>query len=138
MAVLIAQAPAVVFIVTSRERLNLRHEWIVDVPGLSVPPPGPIERVADYSALQLLAEGVERVLGRTLAPEEWPPAARICQLVAGLPLALELVAAWTRTHPFAEIVREIEQNLDFVAAPLIDLPERHRSLRAVFNQSWHC
>ena len=54
----------------------------------------------------------------------------------GLPLAIELAAAWVRTLTLAEIVQEMERSLDFLNASLRDLPERHRSLRAVFDASW--
>ncbi len=137
LAELIALTPQVVFIVTSRERLNLSAEWIVDVTGLSVPTSDHADHWSNYSAMQLFASCVERLHGQqALNIDDGPWVARICRLVAGLPLAIELVATWTRSRSYADIVREIERSLDFVAAPLRDLPERHRSLRAVFDHSW--
>jgi len=62
--------------------------------------------------------------------------ARICQLVEGMPLAIELATAWLRALTCREIVQEIQQNLDFLTTSLRDLPERHRNLRAVFDHSW--
>ena len=53
-----------------------------------------------------------------------------------MPLAIELAAAWVRVLSLPEIVREIRKNLDFLTTPLRDVPERHRSLRAVFHHSW--
>ena len=61
---------------------------------------------------------------------------RICQLVAGMPLAIELAAAWLHQMSCAEIVSGLAKNLDLLAAEWRDLPARHRSLRAVFNHSW--
>ncbi len=61
---------------------------------------------------------------------------RICNLVEGLPLALELAASWTRTLACSEIAAEIERNLGFLSRPLRDIPERHRSMQAVFDQTW--
>ena len=61
---------------------------------------------------------------------------RICQLVEGLPLGIELAAAWVRLLSCQAIAQEIEQRLDFLAARLRNLPERQRSLRAVFEHSW--
>lgn len=61
---------------------------------------------------------------------------RICQLVEGMPLALELAASWTKTIPCAAIADEIGRNLDFLATSLRDMPEQHRSIRAVFDHSW--
>jgi DNA-binding CsgD family transcriptional regulator/tetratricopeptide (TPR) repeat protein len=53
-----------------------------------------------------------------------------------MPLAIELAAAWAKTLPCSAIAAEIERNLAFLEANLRDLPERHRSMRAVFDQSW--
>ena len=61
---------------------------------------------------------------------------RICRLVDGTPLGLELAAAWVRTLACAEIAEEIERGLDFLNNSARDLPERHRSMRAVFDHSW--
>jgi predicted ATPase len=62
--------------------------------------------------------------------------ARICQLVEGMPLALELAAAWVHLLSCRDIVQEIERNLDFLSISARDLPERHCSMRAVFDYSW--
>jgi tetratricopeptide (TPR) repeat protein len=57
-------------------------------------------------------------------------------MVGGLPLAIELAAAWARLLPCSEIAAEIARGLDFLAANQRNLPERHRSMRAVFDYSW--
>ena len=61
---------------------------------------------------------------------------RICQLVAGMPLGIELAASWTRTLPCTVIADEIQHTLDFLATRLRNVPERHRSMQAVFDHSW--
>ncbi|MEZ4672892.1 MAG: hypothetical protein R2932_01450 [Caldilineaceae bacterium] len=61
---------------------------------------------------------------------------RICQRVEGMPLALELAAPWIRMLRCDEIASEIEQSLDLLATSLRNIPERHRSLRVVFEQTW--
>jgi len=53
-----------------------------------------------------------------------------------MPLGIELAAAWVRTLSCDEIAHEIERSLDFLATSMRDLPERHRSMRAVFDYSW--
>ena len=53
----------------------------------------------------------------------------------GMPLGIELAAAWVRALSSQEIAREIESNLDFLKASARDLPERHRSLRAALDHS---
>ncbi len=66
-----------------------------------------------------------------------PAIIQICQQVAGMPLAIELAAAWARTMPVTEIARKIAADMDFLATTLRDKPARHRSLRAVFDRSWN-
>jgi len=61
---------------------------------------------------------------------------RICQAVAGMPLAIELAAAWVRILSCQEILQGLEQPLDFLTTFLQGIPERHRSLEAVFAYSW--
>jgi predicted ATPase len=56
--------------------------------------------------------------------------------VEGLPLALELAATWTKTLRCEDIAAEIEQNLDFLSMRLRDLPQRHHSMKAVFEHFW--
>jgi tetratricopeptide (TPR) repeat protein len=63
--------------------------------------------------------------------------ARICRLVAGMPLALELAAAWVDMLPLAEIAAGLQQGLDFLETDMRDVPERHRSVRAAIDYSWH-
>src|SRR5262249_3276404 len=55
---------------------------------------------------------------------------------AGMPLAIELAAAWVRILSCTAIADEIARNLGFLAARRLDLPERHRSVQATFDQSW--
>ena len=62
--------------------------------------------------------------------------ARICRLVEGMPLAIELAASWVRVLTCAEIAAETERDWGFLSGASRDMPARHRSLRAVFDQSW--
>ncbi|MBE0696554.1 MAG: hypothetical protein IH586_06490 [Anaerolineaceae bacterium] len=66
-----------------------------------------------------------------------PAITRICQLVDGLPLGLELAATWVRLMSLNEIVVEIERSMDFLMTTARDVPQRHRSFRAVFEHSWN-
>ena len=92
---------------------------------------------AAYEAVELFSQNAAR-LGASLSLTEGngPAVARICRLVEGPPLALELAAAWTRNHSLDHIANEIEKNLDFLATRQADAEPRHRSLRAVFERSW--
>lgn len=148
-------ATRVKMLVTSRERLNLREEWLFEVEGLDYPtdevrgrrdektPASSFTRSVhplafdSYSAVQLFIQGAQRVrLGFGLADDDKPFVARLCQLVDGMPLAIELAANWVRILSCQEIVARMEQGMDFLATTWRDLPARHRSMCAVFERSW--
>ncbi|MDX1522358.1 MAG: BTAD domain-containing putative transcriptional regulator, partial [Anaerolineae bacterium] len=134
---LLAGAPRLKILITSRERLNLSFEWVFTMEGLQIPDSDEIQGVENYSAVQLfiqLARRVDQNIG--WHPMERSSIARICRLVGGMPLGIELAAAWVSVLPVIEIPHEIERNLDFLASTMHDLPERHRSMRAIFDQSW--
>lgn len=135
---LLQQAPGVKLLVTSRERLKLQGEWAFDIQGLPVPPGGQLDCAGEYGAVALFAQSARRAqAGFELRATERPWVVRICQLVEGMPLAIELAAAWVRILACAEIAREIESDLGFLSTAARDMPERHRSLRAVFDHSWY-
>ncbi|PDV97176.1 ATP-binding protein [Candidatus Chloroploca asiatica] len=133
-------APDVRLLVTSREPLRLRAEWLIDLEGLAYPreltmltPP----QLARYSAVQLFVQRAIQVSARfQLDEREAPAVATICRLVEGMPLGIELAAAWARELPCATIAQEVARNTDFLATRLHDVPARQRSLRAIFNHSW--
>jgi predicted ATPase/transcriptional regulator with XRE-family HTH domain len=136
-AALLDAAPRVKILVTSRERLNLSEEWLLPLGGLKVAnEAADVQEVVTCPAVQLFAERAVRVrpdfsqhLGELL------DAARVCRLVKGSPLAIELAATWARLHPCREILREIERNLDLLRSSARDTPARHASLRAAFDYS---
>lgn len=129
-------APNVKILVTSRELLNLQGEWIVQLQGLNVPAGRSID-IEGYSAVQLFLYNAQRVQGKVvLSDEERNYVARICQLVGGLPLGIEIASSWLRSLTCKEIAQEIEKNFDFLSTTMRDIPDRHRSLRAVFEYSW--
>ena len=133
LAEIIARAPNVELLTTSRERLNVQSEWVLDVHGLDLAENGN----GGSGALRLFVERARQVEpGFSLDGEERAEAVRICGLVEGLPLGIELAASWVSVLSCAEIADEIERNIDFLATSMRDVPERHRSLRAAFDQSW--
>src|SRR5690606_34901417 len=91
---------------------------------------------AGSPAVQLFAERARRVQPRFSLAGEAPAVQAICRLVEGMPLAIELAAAWTRSLSCTEIAGEIEGNLSILSTPLRNLPERHRSIQAIFEQTW--
>jgi predicted ATPase len=122
---ILQEAERVKLLVTSRAGLELQSEWAFEVEGLG------------NSATELFVQSARRVrAGFTLNAEERPQVERICQLVGAMPLGIELAASWVRVLPLNEIAGEIERNLDFLTTSARDVPARHRSMRAVFDQSW--
>ena len=133
---ILSTAPKLKLIVTTREALKLSEEWVFPVPGMRFPEANVVARPENYDAVRLFVERAQRV-NRGYTPErDWAAIARLCQLAWGMPLAVELAASWISVLSCEEIVAEIERNLDFLASSLRNVPERHRSVRAVFEQSW--
>lgn len=122
---LLQLSPQLKLLVTSRERLNLREEWTIEVPGLS-----------DKHAHTLFEQLAHQVRGAALPTSDLSHVLKICLVTQNTPLALELAARWLRVLSCADVAQEIEASLDFLTTNLRDLPERHRSLRAVFDHSW--
>jgi predicted ATPase/DNA-binding CsgD family transcriptional regulator len=134
---ILATAPEVKMLVTSRERLNIRDEWLLDIQGLDYPHDETNGAVEDYSAVQLFLQSARRVKADfQLTQANQSNVIRVCRLVEGIPLAIELAASWVRALSCQAIGEEIERNLDFLATSLHDAPEKHRSMRAVFAHSY--
>lgn len=131
----IEHAPQVELLTTSRERLQVQSEWVLDLDGL--PGGSGNGSAADSAALRLFVDRARHVDGGyELTDSERPHVERVCRLVNGMPLGIELAAAWASTLPCSEIADEIERNIGFLETSMHDVPERHRSLRAAFDQSW--
>jgi predicted ATPase/DNA-binding SARP family transcriptional activator len=131
------EVPDLKLLITTREALNMQGEWLIEVQGLSFPQLSEMEGIEKFDALTLFVQRARRSLsGFALNEDNQREVARICRLVEGMPLAIELAATWVRVLSPAEIANEIEHSLDFLSATLRDLPERHRSIRVVFDHSW--
>jgi predicted ATPase/DNA-binding SARP family transcriptional activator len=137
LAEIIQETQSVKLLVTSREKLKVQGEWVLELRGLRFPEEVHAEDAASYSAVNLFLERAQRI-NHNFTPntDELAAIVRICHLVQGMPLGLELAAAWTNLLTCHEIAEEIAISLDFLAIALRDLPERHQSLRAVFTHSW--
>lgn len=140
---LLQMAPDVKLLITSRVRLNLQCEQLYWMQGLHFPASLAnreelqLTNLLKYSSLQLFIETAQRVQpAYRLAPADALAIVAICQLVQGMPLAIELAAAWASVLAPAKIVTEMNHTLDFLSSEMPDLPLRQRSLRAVFDTSW--
>jgi predicted ATPase/transcriptional regulator with XRE-family HTH domain len=120
---LMAHASGVTLLATSRERLHLAEEWVYHVPELA-------------EAADLFVETAQRVKQDFNPEEERSAILRICQLVENLPLAVELAASWTPLISCAQIADHIQRDIHILVTDVRNVPERHRSIQAVFDHSW--
>jgi predicted ATPase/DNA-binding CsgD family transcriptional regulator len=137
---ILAAAPGVKIIVTSREVLNLQEEWLWPVSGMRYPSAEDLTtidlRPEDYGAVQVFIQNAQRIRGDFSFDLERVGVLQICSLVEGMPLALELAAAWVRSLSCEEIAYEITRNLDFLKTRARNVAPRHQSMRAVLDHSW--
>jgi predicted ATPase/transcriptional regulator with XRE-family HTH domain len=122
---LLDACPLVKLLVSSREQLNLQAEWLFPVTGLEA-----------EDARALFVGRAQRVQPSFTVAAQEHIVDDICRLVEGMPLAIELVANWTPFLSCAQIKQQLEHDNDLLASRLRDVPERHRSLSALFDQSW--
>ena len=134
---IIAAAPAAKVVVTSRTRLHLQTERVYEVGGMAYAAAADALHFDDYGAARLFVGAARRVHPDfQLTPDERPAFLRLCKAVEGMPLALELAAGWARVLTVTEIAAEVAQGLGLMESQAADVPERHRSVRAVFDYSY--
>ena len=131
---LLADAPGLVLLITSRERLQLQHEQLLFLEGLPVT----TELGTQAPAIQLFLQAAHRAWP-DFAPSEHDlnTIRAICYILEGIPLAMELVAAWVALLSPETILTELQQNNDLLWSNLHDLPERQRSFTRIFSTAWH-
>nr|BFE73026.1 hypothetical protein GCM10020092_063270 [Actinoplanes digitatis] len=132
---LLRRAPGTQVLVTSRRRLGLGAEWLVEVPGLPCPPPG--AGADGYAAVQLFEERARLLRPGFVTGADLEGTARVCRLVSGVPLAIELAARWVRSARPAAIADRLGRGLELLETTAPDVERRHRSVRAVIDWSWH-
>ncbi|MBR9988129.1 MAG: protein kinase [Gemmatimonadetes bacterium] len=127
---LLDHAPGLHILVTSRERLNLQHETLITLDGLSIGDGG-------GDAVELFVNGAQRLDRHFhIDADNRATVVRICELLDGIPLAIELASAWIRALSCVEILAGLERDLDVLASEAPDIEKRHHSLRATFEASW--
>ena len=134
---LLSRAPDLRVIATSRRRLGLDAEWILQPRGLAFPPAKDTPDAARYPAVQLYLHHARRLHpGFEPNDQDLQAIIEICQLVQGMPLGLELAAGWTQLYHCGDIRDRIRQNLDLLDGGQVDELGRPRSLRAAFDSVW--
>ncbi|MEM7735488.1 MAG: BTAD domain-containing putative transcriptional regulator [Deinococcota bacterium] len=126
-------------LVTSRERLNVRGEDLFDVQGLAVPDASEasLDTLGDVDAVRLFVRSARRMDSSfNVSRSNQADVLRLCQQVAGMPLALELAASWLRLMSVTDVAGELAESVKDLDSEYHDLPARHQSLEAVFDHSW--
>jgi predicted ATPase/DNA-binding XRE family transcriptional regulator len=143
LADLLAAAPHLKILVTSRSVLHLRDEHEFLVPPLELPRASSPARLRDltediieYGAVHLFVERARNIHPDfTLTREDAPIAAEICWRLDGLPLAIELATARLRLLPPRALLARLEPRLPLLTGGSRDLPARQQTLRAAITWS---
>lgn len=134
---LLEHCPQLTMLVTSRESLQIKHEQCLRLKGFPVPESKALIEVKQSYAVQLFVKQAQRhQTDFVLTNSNAATVVKICCLLEGLPLGLELAAVWVSVLPLEEIAHELSSNLDLLKNQQRDAPERHRSIRAVFEHAW--
>ncbi len=133
---LLYHAAGVKVLVTSREPLNLQEEWLYPLKGMTSSLNQASSTTEEGEAVQLFLYHARRMQPDFNFTEQREAVTRICTMAEGLPLAIELAASWLKGLSADQIAAEMQCNLDFLTTTARNIEERHRSMRAVFDQSW--
>ncbi|WP_297854598.1 tetratricopeptide repeat protein [Meiothermus sp.] len=125
---LLEQAPRLRLLVTSRLPLELPGAWNYALQGLPEPHP---DDLGSSEAIALFVQAARRAHpGFAATPADLPTIAQLCRTVGGLPLALELAAAWVRELSCGEILEEVQSNLGLLGGA-------EAGVQAVFEYTWN-
>jgi predicted ATPase/DNA-binding SARP family transcriptional activator len=134
----LAEAPGVRILATSREPLGVTGETLCPVPSLPLPPEGmaPAEALG-YGSVRLLAErGAAVRPGFSVDEVTAEPVIRICRALDGNPLAIELAAARLRSLTPAQVAGRLDDRFSLLTAGSRTALPRHQTLRAIVDWSW--
>ena len=129
--------PRVAILVTSRVRLGLAEEHVLPLEGLPFPDAEDEDRFDAFDAVRLFVRAARRVDPALVPAAEAAAIVDICRQVDGLPLAIELAAAWTRVMTCAAIAAQLREGTLMLHAADGSQPARHASLEVVFEASWN-
>jgi predicted ATPase/DNA-binding CsgD family transcriptional regulator len=132
LADLLADCPGLTLLVTSRARLRIGAEHVVDVAPLTLPEAGPLPRdLCRFDAVRLFVERAQAVLPDfAIGDDNADAVVEICRRLDGLPLAIELTAARTTVLPPTAMLARLERVLPMLTDGPRELPERLRTMRA--------
>lgn len=136
---LLTRLPQLCILVTSQHRIGIDGEHELPITPLDLP-----DRQATPEALlrtasaQLFADRAQMVQPRfEITPHNSHAVARICERLEGVPLAIELCAAWAKTLTPAQMLAKLDDRFQLLVSRRTDRPLRHRSIRAAVETSCH-
>jgi len=136
---LLAAAPQLTVMATSRERLHVYGEHEYSVQPLQLPDLGPTssaESLIDNEAVDLFIQRARAARPTLILDRDQVSAtARICVRLDGLPLAIELAASQARIYPPSVLAERLEGSLQALPSGPRDMPARQRTLRATLEWS---
>jgi predicted ATPase/class 3 adenylate cyclase len=137
---LLAVAPRVKALVTSRAVLNLYGEQAFEVQPLALPDSSAVADPAELSNYEAVALFVDRARAAstrfTLTPENGRAVVEICRRLDGLPLAIELAASRVRVLEASQILERLKEHLPLVTEGPRNVPSRQRTLHAAIDWSY--
>jgi DNA-binding SARP family transcriptional activator/predicted ATPase len=137
LARLLRASPRLALLTTSHERLRLREEWVYNVSGLAYPETSDVASPEDYDAIALFIARAQQIHhGYSLESTSIADVVAICQHVEGASLALEIAANIAVDRGAAAVLTALRGNTGTWASPLLNVPERHRSLGALCDYAW--
>jgi predicted ATPase/DNA-binding SARP family transcriptional activator len=135
---MLERVPGLKIMVTSRQSLNTNSEWLYTTEGLTDNNKGQQDLpIGQVEAVRLFVDRAIQVNHNFIPSERcYQSIARICQMVGGMPLAIELAAAWVGVMSVENIEKELSANMDILSTERVDVPEKHHSIRIVFDNAW--
>lgn len=130
LSAIIAQAPAIKLILTSRERLQISSEWSIRLQGLGMTDGSPLPEAANLFISTAQRKDYNFVVS------DIESIYAICQLLQGIPLAIEMAASWTDVYICSEILTSISNKALDLTTRFRDVDERHQSLQTIFDTTW--
>jgi predicted ATPase/DNA-binding CsgD family transcriptional regulator len=141
---LLASSPGLRVIATSREPLRVAAETVWPVPPLGLPPrgltpdqPQSVDLLEGSDAIRLFTERASAAApGFVLGPGNIASVAAICRALDGLPLAIELAAAWVRVLSVDQIASRLDHRFTLLTSTDRTVPARQQTLLAAFDWSY--
>ena len=135
---LLRAAPTVKALITSREVLRVPGEHVVQVPPLTIPePPINWETLSQYESVRLFLHRAREAAGDfAITPDNAAAVAEICVRLDGIPLALELAAAWVRMYAPRDILDQLGGEGRALTSRVRGIVERQRTLRDTIQWSY--